>query len=41
MEAAEAFSLVSQFILWRDLDYTTDGLRAERCARASVGVPGG
>jgi hypothetical protein len=30
MEAAEAISLVTQFILWRDQDYATDGLRAER-----------
>jgi hypothetical protein len=27
MEAAEAISLVTQFILRRDLDYATDGLR--------------
>jgi hypothetical protein len=30
MEAAEAISLVTQYILWRDLNYPTDGLQAER-----------
>ncbi len=30
MEAAEAISLVAQYILWGNLDYPTDGLEAER-----------
>lgn len=30
MKAAEAISLVAQYILWRNLDYPTDGLEAER-----------
>jgi hypothetical protein len=30
MDAAEAISLVADFILWRNLDYRTEGLAAER-----------
>lgn len=30
MEAAEAISLVTEWILWENLDYPTDGLAAER-----------
>jgi hypothetical protein len=30
MEAAQAISLVTEFILWRGLDYPTDGLEADR-----------
>lgn len=32
MEAAEAISLVTEFILWRNLDYPIEGLKAERFA---------
>jgi hypothetical protein len=30
MEAAQAISLVTEFILWRNLDYPTEGLEADR-----------
>jgi hypothetical protein len=30
MEAAQAISLVTEYILWRGLDYPTDGLEADR-----------
>lgn len=30
MEAAQAIALVTEFILWRDLDYPSDELKAER-----------
>jgi hypothetical protein len=45
MDAAEAISLVTEWILWENLDYPTDGLAAERfeagwTVSAPVGVDG-
>jgi hypothetical protein len=40
VEAAEAISLVTEFILWRNLDYPIEGLKAERFAAGwSVHAP--
>lgn len=40
MEAAEAIALVTEFILWRNLDYPIEGLQAERFASGwSVHAP--